>query len=209
MRRTIFSLTTLALFAPAVLSAQTSASATGQAAAAAAVQSTGKQATTDAAAQTRIDAAIQSSAQAGVPRALLESKLAEGRAKGASMARIATAVEHRAEVLTRVHSAMAARGHVFTAGELNAAADAHERGVSLNSIAQLSARAGNDRSVALTVLADLVASGRATPSQALLDVESALNAGANALVQLGSSTAASMPSAQINSSIQSSGSAST
>jgi hypothetical protein len=45
-------------------------------------------------------------------------------------------------------------------------------------------RAGSNRAAALTVLADLVATGRA-PGHALVTVQAALDRGGNALVQLG------------------------
>lgn len=162
MRRILFSLAVLALFTPALLSAQSSA---------------------DAAAEARMAVAIQHAMSVGVPQSLLESKVAEGRAKGVAAARIAAAVEHRAEVLARVQSAFNARAETVSRSELQAAGDAHERGVDVESITELSARAGEDRAVALTILADLVASGK-TPEHALLRVQAALAGGADALVQL-------------------------
>jgi hypothetical protein len=173
MRRTIFTLAAAAFLTPATLSAQAQ---TGAAA--------------DAAAEARIQAALATAVDAGVPVTLLESKIAEGRAKGVDMARIATAVEHRAEVLTRVQTALAARFEAVTTGELTAAADAHQNGVGLDGIVGVTARAGNDRAAALTVLADLVAEGRA-PEHALLRVEAALNGGAAELARLRAAAAAS------------------
>src|SRR5687767_15979527 len=64
---------------------------------------------TTAAAQTpqaRIDAALAKAKSAGIPAALLESKIAEGRAKGVSMDRIAVAVERREAALERASSVL-------------------------------------------------------------------------------------------------------
>jgi hypothetical protein len=161
MRKTLM-VAVFGLFAPAALAGQTQA---------------------DAAAEARMQAAIDHALEAGVPVAMLESKIAEGRAKGVSMARIAAAVEHRAEVLTRVQTAFAARREAVSQAELTAAADAHERGVTVDKITELSAQAGNDRAAALTVLADLVANGRA-PEHALLRVQAALSGGASELARM-------------------------
>jgi hypothetical protein len=130
-----------------------------------------------------MQAAIDHALSVGVPVSMLETKIAEGRAKGASMERIAAAVEHRAEVLTRVQTAFNARRETVSQAELTAAADAHERGVSVDNITQLSARAGNDRAAALTVLADLVAQGT-VPEHALLRVQAALSGGASELARM-------------------------
>jgi hypothetical protein len=187
MRRITYSFAIVAVLLPALASAQTSGSASSTSTA----ETAGRSAV-DAAAEARINVAIERAADAGIPTTLLENKVAEGRAKGVSMTRIAAAVENRAEVLTRVQNILA-RGEATTgavaSSELVAAADAHEGGVSLENIASLSVRAGNDRAVALSVLADLVASGR-TPDHALLRVRNALQAGGNALIQLGSETSA-------------------
>lgn len=180
MRKTLLTVATVTLFTPGLLLAQTNANVRGTAHAAATATTQG---TADAAAQARMQAAIEHASSVGVPQSMLESKIAEGRAKGASMARIATAVEHRAEVLTRVQSAFNARAETVSQAELQSAADAHERGVSIESITALSARAGNDRAVALSVLADLVATG-GTPEHALLRVQAALDGGASSLVRL-------------------------
>ena len=139
-------------------------------------------------AEARMQAAIDHALTVGVPVAMLESKIAEGRAKGVSMDRIAAAVEHRAEVLARVQTAFNARRDAVSQGELTAAADAHERGVSVEKITELSARAGNDRAAALTVLADLVAKGT-VPEHALLRVQAALSGGASELARMGGAEA--------------------
>ena len=202
MRMTILSIMTIAAITPIAASAQTAQSG----------------AAASASAEARIEASIRRAENAGVPRDMLENKVAEGRAKGVAAARIAAAVEHRADVLARVRARLAGdvdartprrpadqpqrpaddeqrpadnaphRRGVVTSAELVAAADAFEGGIDLNSIATLSARAGNQRAAALSVLADLVASGRTSPSQALLRVETALNGGASALARLDAAT---------------------
>ena len=182
MRSTIFAAAVLAM-STGVLAAQTVESRTE--------------------AQARMDAAMQTAISAGVPTSLLESKIAEGRAKGVAEARIAAAVEQRAQVLARVQAALQTRGaqhaersgppaqsrgqdarvKAVTAGELTAAADAFEKGVDLDALARISAEAGPQRAAALTVLADLVAQGR-TPEHALVTVQAALSRGGNALAGL-------------------------
>jgi len=198
MRRIIFSLVMTAALVPAALNAQASATgaATGRATA---------MTSADAAADARINATIEKSVKAGMPRSDFDNKVAEGRAKGASSARIASVVEHRAESMSRVQAALekgdrkaeqtseqkaAADGSVTTAAELVAATDAFQNGVSLSSIINLSAGAGANRGLALSVLADLVAGGRTAPSQAVVRVQSAIQAGGNALSVLSASAAA-------------------
>lgn len=170
----------LALMAPSLAVSQTSGS--GQAGSEAT-------ATADAAAEARIRAAIDHAASVGVPLSMLENKVAEGRAKGVPLARIAAAMEHRAEVLARVKSAMESRFGAVSEGELTAGADANEAGVSLDQLSRVGVQAGNDRSMALTVLADLVANGQ-VPEHALLRVQAALNGGVGALTRLGNSAEA-------------------
>lgn len=223
MRKTIFSLITVAALVPMTASAQTSGQATATARAtsqtSASAGRTGAASSTDAAAEARIRASMKRAENNGVPRQTLENKVAEGRAKGASEARIATAVEHRADVLMRVHAAMQkgerqnsapadksdksdngdnadAKTESETVAELTAAADAYEGGVSLSSITSLTAHAGNNRGVALSVLANLVATGNTAPAEAVVRVESALDAGANVLAELGASAAASAAAAK-------------
>jgi hypothetical protein len=199
MRKIIVALAILALVAPAGAFGQ-SANANARAQAAAAARA-GNAAAAQQDVEARISAARERAVLAGVPEELLAWKIEEGRAKGIDGARIAAAVEHRASVLAGVSAALnygsggpgsdqprPERGAV-TAGELVAAADAFERGVSLETLAALSASAGNDRAAALTVLADLVASGRAS-EHAVLTVETALGRGNAALIELGGSAEA-------------------
>jgi len=184
MRRLILSLTIATAFASTGVTAQTAGTES-------ATTTTQSAASADAAAEARMNIAIARAVEAGVPMQLLENRIAEGRAKGVSMTRIAAVVEKRADVLARVQTRLVESGHAVAAGELIAAADAHERGLSLEQIANLSAEAGNDRAAALTVLADLVANGRA-PEHALLRVQTALQAGGNALAELRKTTGATV-----------------
>src|SRR5687767_13244467 len=68
-------------------------------------QNAAAQATSQANAQlgptARIDAAMQAAAQADIPLTLLESKVAEGKAKNVPLDRIATAVEIRLQSLIK------------------------------------------------------------------------------------------------------------
>jgi hypothetical protein len=199
MRRTFLYVTMFALIAPAAASAQAAcAPSPAHARPSPAPQTRGF---SDAAAEARARAAIEHAASVGVPQELLERKIAEGRAKGVAEARIAAAVERRAEAMARVMTALnrnqdAASGEASARGQasasaavLMAATDAHELGVDLDGVAAVHAGAGNDRAVALSVLADLVADGR-TPEHALVTVQAALARGGNALVNLGASVPA-------------------
>jgi hypothetical protein len=219
MRHTMITCAMLTMLAPAALTAQEAGSAarptvtaasTASAHAAAQVggQNSGH-AFADAEAGARAHAAIEHAAAAGVPRELLVRKIAEGRAKGVADARIAAAVEQRAAVLTRVKTALDAgaqaeaaarsdsrgrpargtRAELVSEAELTAAADACEKGVDLESLVRLYAGAGQDRSLAVSVLAELVAGGRA-PQQALASVHMALAQGNGALLQLGTGVSA-------------------
>ncbi len=136
-------------------------------------------------ANARVDAALESAVQAGIPVSLLEQKIAEGKAKGVPMERIAVAVENRLEALTRARDAMAKAGiEGATAGELSVAADAVQGGVSQTALATISQRsAGDNRAVAIAVLTDLVAMGHAS-EQAMVRVETALARGPEALANL-------------------------
>src|SRR5688500_5311503 len=57
--------------------------------------------------EVQITRALERAVQAGVPVELLESKVAEGRAKGVPADRIAAAVQRRLEVLERVQQQLA------------------------------------------------------------------------------------------------------
>jgi hypothetical protein len=133
----------------------------------------------------RIGAALERAASAGVPAGLLESKLAEGKAKGVPMDRIAAAMEVRSENLVRAREAMAGAGvRQPSSTELAVAADALEGGVSAAAVAAVSTAAPSERrAVALAVLGELVAEGK-LPEEALAQVQAALQRGPDALSNL-------------------------
>ena len=117
--------------------------------------------------QARIDAAMVKAKAAGLPVALLESKVAEGRAKGVSMDRIAAAVERREAALERASSVLRGPRAVDDDG-LDAGADAVEQGISEAVLAAIADAAPRERrSVAIAALTELVARGRS--SQNALD----------------------------------------
>ena len=174
MRTTTLCLAAALICAPAALLAQDSTASTGSA----------------GGANARINAALESAVHAGIPVSLLERKVAEGRAKGVPMARIAAAVEHRLDALTQAHDALLKAGlRSTTEGELSVAADAVQAGVSQSALVAISQRAPEDsRAVAIAVLSDLVALGHAS-DQALVRVEGALEHGPEALANLSAESA--------------------
>jgi hypothetical protein len=141
-------------------------------------------------ADARIDAALESAVNAGIPVSLLERKVAEGKAKGVPMERIATAVQKRLDGLMQARDAMTKAGLASTTeGELSVAADAVQAGVSQSALVAISQRApGDSRAVAIAVLTDLVALGHAS-DQALVRVEGALDRGPEALANLSAESA--------------------
>lgn len=115
-------------------------------------------------AQARIEAALSTATNAGIPVELLQSKVAEGRAKGVSDARIAAAVEARLKGLQRAAAVMQ-RTEVenTTSADLAVAADALEAGVSENAVIKLSNSAPAERrAVAIATLTGLVQLGHAS-----------------------------------------------
>lgn len=131
----------------------------------------------------RVDTAVARAREAGIPVALLESKIAEGKAKGVSMERIAAVVERRGAALERANRAMRGRPDVAS-GDLSVAADALESGVSdavLRAIAETAPR--DRRAVAIAALTQLVELGH-VPESALERVREALNRGPEALLNL-------------------------
>jgi hypothetical protein len=114
--------------------------------------------------QTRMDAALSTALEAGIPVELLQSKIAEGRAKGVSEARIAAAVEARLKGLQRAADVMhRTRVEKTTAADLAVAADALEAGVSENAVIKLSNSAPAERrAVAIATLTGLVQLGHAS-----------------------------------------------
>ncbi|CAN5701667.1 hypothetical protein BH23GEM6_BH23GEM6_18880 [soil metagenome] len=108
----------------------------------------------------RIAAARERVAQSGIPVALLETRVAEGRAKGVAVERIALAVERRAAGLVQANEALVRRGVRTTHAELSAGADAVEAGVDGASLrAVIQAARAEDGAVALAVLGELARQG--------------------------------------------------
>jgi hypothetical protein len=171
MRCTTMFLATALAFAPVALFAQKSTSAAGS---------------PDA----RVHAALETALDAGIPVSLLERKIAEGKAKGVPMDRIATAVEKRLDALTQASEALAKGGLEHPSeGDLSVAADAVQGGVSATALTAISQSAPQDRrAVAIAVLTDLVALGH-TPASALEQVQAALSRGPDALANLPSAAA--------------------
>jgi hypothetical protein len=132
--------------------------------------------------QERINTALARARQVGIPVALLESKIAEGKAKGVSLERIAVAIERRQAALERASQAM--RGQTDAATSLGVGADAIESGVSeqvLKAVADSSPR--DRRNVAIAALTELVHQGQ-VPEAALERVRDALKRGPDALTNL-------------------------
>ncbi len=118
----------------------------------------------NAQAQARIEAALQAAAAADIPVALLESKVAEGKAKNIPVERIAAAVEMRLHGLTRALETLK-RAEVNGASETELAvtADGLEAGVSQNALVQISRNAPAERrAVAIATLTGLVQLGHAS-----------------------------------------------
>lgn len=137
----------------------------------------------------RIGAALERARQAGIPVALLESKRAEGKAKGVPIERIAAAVERRLAALERARHAMDGSVGVG-ATDLSVAADALDSGVSeavLKTIAETAPR--ERRAVAIAALTQLVQLGH-VPEAALGRVRDALQRGPEALAKLPAEAAA-------------------
>ena len=132
--------------------------------------------------QDRINTAIARAREVGIPVALLESKVAEGRAKGIPLDRIAVAVERRAAALARASEAL--RGQLDAPASLGVAADAIESGVSEAALRAVAENAPRDRrNVAIAVLTQLVQQGH-VPEDALARVRTALARGPAALANL-------------------------
>ncbi|HKE87951.1 MAG TPA: hypothetical protein VKB50_29550 [Vicinamibacterales bacterium] len=133
--------------------------------------------------QDRINSALARARQAGVPVSLLEGKVAEGKAKGYPLERIAVAIERREGVLE--HASQVMKGQPGTGdAELSVAADALESGVTDNVLRAVSELAQRDRrAVAIVALTQLVQLGH-SPGAALARVQEALKRGPEALLNL-------------------------
>jgi hypothetical protein len=134
-------------------------------------------------AQDRIDAASAHAREAGIPATLLESKVAEGKAKGIPMDRIAAAVERREAALEKASQALRGRPDIGAA-DLAVGADAIETGVSAVVLKAIADSAPRDRRVvAIAALTELVREGN-VPEAALDRVKDALKRGPDALANL-------------------------
>jgi hypothetical protein len=132
--------------------------------------------------QERIDTALSRARQVGIPVSLLESKIAEGKAKGVSQERIAAAIERREAVLERASQAL--RGEADAAASLAVGADAIESGVNEAVLKAVADNAPRDRrNVAIAALTQLVQQGQ-VPEAALERVRDALKRGPDALANL-------------------------
>lgn len=158
--------------------------------------SAGEQGKTTDEAQTpdaRIEGALATALEAGIPVSLLESKVAEGKAKGVSMDRIAAAVEARMDGLMQALRVLEkAPIESITEADLAVAADAIQAGVDASTVLEVARTApGERRAVAIAVVADLVQLGLASGS-ALARVNAALAKGPSALANLRAKAAASL-----------------
>ncbi|MBI4408086.1 MAG: hypothetical protein HY561_00165 [Gemmatimonadetes bacterium] len=154
MRKRMIHAIVLVLLTPLALSAQGGARGEGRG---------------EAEAEARIEAALEQALEAGVPVSLLESKIEEGKAKGVSMTRIASTIEHRLEVLLEAKQAMEERGREARPGELAAAAFALESGAEANAVAEVGRSAPPEqREEALIELGELVAHGESSARAAAL-----------------------------------------
>lgn len=134
-------------------------------------------------AEERIQAALDRATEAGIPTSLLESKVAEGEAKGIPTGRIAAAVEHRLGGLTRAQEALAGVPDTDV-DDLAVSADALESGVSEAVLTELATATPADRrSVAIAALTYLV-NAQMAPADALTTVREALERGPSALQNL-------------------------
>jgi hypothetical protein len=135
-------------------------------------------------AEDRIEAAKIRAQSTGIPVALLDSKIDEGKAKGVSMDRIAVAVERRASALEQAHATMARGGQELSDADLAAGADALGAGISAAVLETISETAPQDRrAVAITALMELV-DLEVAPEEALERVMEALERGPEALASL-------------------------
>ena len=135
-------------------------------------------------AQERIDTAIAHARSQGVPVSLLESKMAEGKAKGVPLDRIAAAIERREASLERAAQAM--KGHEsITDADLSVGGDAVEAGVSTAVLKAVTDSAPRERrAVAIAALTELIQRGTA-PDAALARVREAPKRGPDALAAVG------------------------
>jgi hypothetical protein len=133
--------------------------------------------------QDRISTSLARARQVGIPVSLLEAKIAEGKAKGVSLDRIAAALERREATLE--HASRVMKGQPGNGdAELSVAADAIDSGVSDTVLRAISESAPRERrAVAIVALTQLVQQGH-VPEAALDRVKNALKRGPEALLNL-------------------------
>jgi hypothetical protein len=132
--------------------------------------------------QERINTGLARAREVGIPIALLQSKIAEGNAKGVSLERLAAVIERRLAALERAQQAL--RGRPDAVDSLSVSADAIESGVSEVALQAIADNAPRDRrNVAIAVLTELVEQGQ-VPEVALERVRAALRRGPDALANL-------------------------
>ncbi len=132
----------------------------------------------------RVQSALDEALERGIPVSLLESKVAEGRAKGIPMDRIAQAVEARLAGLARAQAAMAELGNGLDETQLAVGADALASGVSEAVLSEIARGVPTgERAVAIAALTYLVEQGT-VPDEALGRVQEALADGPRGLENL-------------------------
>jgi len=196
MKSTLFLIVPALVLAPAIANAQSaSASATSTTQAQAQAQTP----------QARIDAALQAAARANIPASLLESKVAEGQAKGVAAERIAAAVEARLNMLVRASQTLQ-RANVDASNEsqLAVTADALQAGVSQNALIEITRSAPAERRVVATaIVADLVRLGQSSDA-AVARVSGAVGS-ASALANLHAEVASQLRLGGLNSTLDATG----
>lgn len=135
-------------------------------------------------AEARIESAKRRATAAGIPTTLLDSRIAEGRAKGVPMDRIAAVVERRAASLAAARQAMSG-ARALSEADLAAGADAVEAGIGGQALREVIAGArAEDRPVAIAVLTYLHREQGMGVEQALAQVRAASARGPEALRNL-------------------------
>jgi hypothetical protein len=108
----------------------------------------------------RIHQAMTRAQEVGIPVSLLESKMAEGHAKGVPLDRIAMAIETRLQALERARDVMGRGAEDLDAAQISVGADALGAGVSEEVLQEMAASSGGERrAVAVAALTQLVLQG--------------------------------------------------
>lgn len=135
--------------------------------------------------ESRIEAAMDRIRAVGITGELLEVRLAEGRAKGVPVSRIADAIERRASALIAASQALREISPRTELSELSAGADAVEAGIPAAVIRQVARAArSEDRPVAISVLTYLHRERNLPLDVAIRNVSAAIERGSDALREL-------------------------